>query len=70
MSNYYKEILEDEYKENWRNYVGDRINQEGLTYAIIHWSEFKEVPDKKFHKLRLAYIKAAKKLASHIGIEL
>lgn len=49
--------------------VCDRVNNEGFHYAFLHYSDFKEVKDREFHKLRKAYIAATKKLADYLGLE-
>lgn len=49
--------------------VRGRVDNEGFHYAFIHYSDFDEVKDKKFHKLRKAYIKATNDLATYIGLE-
>lgn len=43
-----------------------KIENEGFDYAFRHYSEFKEVNDPKFHKLRLAYVEAANDLDDYI----
>jgi hypothetical protein len=43
-----------------------RLEEEGIDYAFRNFSEFSEVNDRKFHKLRLAYIKAACELESYV----
>ncbi len=48
--------------------VRDRIEAEGsMEYTFLHYSNFNDISDKKFHKLRKKYIKAAKKLDTYIG---
>jgi len=53
----------------WRKKVQATVENEGFHYAFMSYSEFKNVQDKKFHRLREAYIKATKALAEHIGID-
>ena len=48
------------------SYVKSRINQEGFDYCFIHYSEFFELKDKKFHKLRLNYIKSQQELKKYV----
>jgi hypothetical protein len=50
-------------------YVATKVESEGFDYAFIHYSSFEDIKDKKFHELRLAYIKATKELSDYIGIE-
>jgi hypothetical protein len=52
-----------------KNYVASKVESEGFDYAFIHYSSFEDIKDKKFHELRLAYIKAAKDLTNYVGIE-
>ena len=47
-------------------YLKSRINQEGFHYCFMHYSSFKDIEDAEFHKLRLQYIEAAKKLQSYV----
>jgi hypothetical protein len=54
------EVLED------YQMVQYRINAEGFHYCFKHYSSFSEIKDKKFHKLRLKYLKSAKKLEQYI----
>lgn len=46
--------------------VRDRIEVDGFDYAFRCYSDFKEVEDPKFHRLRLAYVKAAQALDDYI----
>ncbi len=39
-----------------------RMNQEGFHYCFKHYSNFNEIEDQEFHKLRKAYLSAAEKL--------
>jgi hypothetical protein len=52
-----------------REIVAQRINQEGFDYTFIHYTNFEEIKDKKFHVLREHYIQAAKALSKYLGIE-
>ncbi len=49
--------------------VRDRIENEGFNYAFIHYSDFEEVTDKKFHKLRKAYCDAYQNLAEYLRVD-
>jgi hypothetical protein len=42
------------------------IDREGFDYAFAHYSEFKEIKDAKFHKLRKSYLEAYNKLYEYI----
>jgi hypothetical protein len=51
--------------ENWEN-VKYRMREEGFDYCFRSYSWFEEIEDEEFHKLRLKYIKSAKKLEKYI----
>jgi len=40
---------------------------DGFDHTFRYYSNFKEVKDEKFHKLREAYLKAAEELTEYIG---
>lgn len=42
------------------------IDREGFDYAFTDYSEFKEIKDVKFHKLRKSYLEAYYKLYEYI----
>lgn len=42
------------------------IENEGFDYAFMHFSEFSEIEDEKFHNLRKAYVNAAIELEEYI----
>ena len=48
-------------------YVRYRMSEEGFHYCFNDFSEFNEIDDKKFHKLRIAYLKAAQELEDYIN---
>jgi len=50
-------------------YVLDCIENEGFDYAFHGYSNFDEVKNEEFHKLREAYLAARKALAEFLGIE-
>lgn len=50
-------------------YVIDCIENEGFDYAFVSYSEFKEVKDEEFHKLREAFLDAREALAEFLGVE-
>jgi hypothetical protein len=52
-----------------KDYLAAKIDSEGFNYTFIHYSDFKDILDPKFHELRKAYIKAEKNLARYIGLE-
>ena len=43
-----------------------RIKAEGLDYCFKHYSNFEEIKDKEFHKLRKAYIKASENIEEYV----
>jgi ribosomal protein L19 len=48
-------------------YVRDTIDNEGFDYAFRHYTDFvDEVKDVEFHKLRKAYVEAAKELDVYV----
>lgn len=46
------------------------VENEGFQYAFHDYSDFKEIEDEEFHRLRLAYIESSKALAEYCGVEL
>lgn len=55
------EVLED------YQMVQYRMENEGFHYCFKHYSSFKEIEDEEFHKLRLKYLKSAKKLEEYVN---
>jgi sugar phosphate isomerase/epimerase len=51
------------------DYVRSTISNEGFTYTFHGYSDFLDIKDEEFHKLRKEYIEAAKKLAQYLNIE-
>lgn len=51
------------------DYVRETVNQEGFDYTFTGYSNFEEIEDREFHRLREAYLKARKELAEYIGID-
>ena len=47
-------------------YVLQRINQEGFHYCFTHYSNFSEIEDNEFHRLRLASLAASRVLETYI----
>jgi hypothetical protein len=50
-------------------YVKSVVENEGFDYAMRDYSEFEEVDDEEFHRLRMQYIEAAKELENYIDPE-
>lgn len=51
--------------EAWEQ-VYSKMTQEGFHYCFKHYSDFDDIDDIEFHKLRLSYLKAADKLEKYI----
>jgi len=49
-----------------KKFVLDVVEQEGFDYSFIHYSDFKEVVDQRFHELRIAYLQAREELKNYI----
>jgi predicted RNA-binding protein (virulence factor B family) len=47
----------------------DKIEWEGFEYTFVGYSDWEEIKDAKFHKLRKAYKKAAEALAKYVGAD-
>lgn len=56
-------------KKKDREYVEATIENEGFDYAFTHYSDFPEVKDEEFHRLRKAYGDARKSLAEYVGVD-
>jgi hypothetical protein len=50
-------------------YVIDCVDNEGFDYTFVSYSEFKEIKDEEFHKLREAFLDARQELAEFLGVE-
>lgn len=50
-------------------YVQGKVENEGFDYTFRSYSDFKDIKDKDFHALRIAYVEAADSLAEYIGCE-
>jgi hypothetical protein len=46
--------------------VTQRIFQEGFHYCFVHYSNFEEIDDEKFHELRKNYLKATSDLEKYL----
>lgn len=51
------------------NYVRGVVDNEGFDYAFRCYSDFSEVKDEEFHRLRLAYVAAADALSAYAGLD-
>lgn len=52
-----------------RDDVLARIDAEGFDYCFCSYSDFPDVKDKEFHKLRAGYVKAAEALKEYLGCD-
>lgn len=52
-----------------RQIVQDTVENEGFDYTFVHYSNFEEIKDEEFHRLRVAYMKAQRALAELCEIE-
>lgn len=57
---------EDEEYTSSLEYVADTVAWEGFHYAFMCYSDFRDVKDEEFHKLRTAYIEAASNLSKYL----
>lgn len=55
--------------ENWKH-VQYRIEEEGIDYTFMHYSNFEEIEDEKFHQLRQEYLKISKELKNYVKMQL
>ena len=58
--------ISDKEKENFRS-VGYRMRNEGFHYCFDGYSDWNEIKDEKFQKLRLKYLDAAEKLKKYVN---
>ena len=56
--------LEEE-RENYES-VRYRMDDEGMDYCFEHYSQFEEIEDEEFHKLRLEFLESTLKLRSYV----
>ena len=50
-------------------YIINTIENEGFEYAFESYSDFDEINDPEFHKLRNAYLNALSDLQVYVGYE-
>lgn len=48
------------------NYIKGTLEKEGFHYAFTGYSDFEEIKDEEFHRLRKAYVKATEELADYL----
>ena len=51
--------------ENW-TYLHAKMRDEGFHYCFKHLSDFEEIEDEEFHKLRNQYLESAELLEKYI----
>lgn len=59
-----EEINEDD-RISWK-FLNSKMNSEGFHYCFKHYSNFNEIKDDKFHRLRKTYLDSANKLEQYI----
>lgn len=59
------EMQLDEELENW-SMVDYRMRDEGIGYCFEHYSEFEEIKDEEFHRLRLEFLKSVKNIREYV----
>lgn len=52
-------------KNDWE-YVQYKMEEEGFDYCFKHYSNFQDIKDEEFHKLRLEYLAASEKLEKYV----
>lgn len=49
-----------------KEYVLNKIDNEGFHYCFVHYSDFKEIKDERFHQLRENCLKSMKDLEKYL----
>ena len=57
--------MEEEELENWRM-VHYRMENEGIDYCFEHYSNFEEIKDEEFHKLRKEFLESMEKIRGYV----
>ena len=57
-----------EIEDNLENFkaVQYRMGDEGMDYCFEHYSQFEEIEDEEFHKLRTEFLESTLKLRSYV----
>ena len=55
--------------ESSLGYVCQCVESEGFDYAFAHYSDFSEVKNEEFQRLKSELLDARKKLAEFLGVE-
>lgn len=58
--------ITEEEREDWKAVVY-RMDAESFDYCWRSYSNFEEIKDKKFHKLRKAYVDAANAIEKYVN---
>ncbi len=58
--------MTEEEKEIWES-CQYRMEEEGFHYCFTGYSNWDEIKDEEFHKLRMAYLDSAKELEKYIN---
>ena len=56
-------------KNRGLKYILDTVENEGFDYAFAHYSNFHDIKNDEFHKLRRVFLKARKELQEYLGID-
>ena len=56
-------------KKKEEKIVRECIEMEGFDYCFIDYTDFSDIKDEEFHRLRLAYVKANIDLKKYLHIE-
>lgn len=48
------------------NFLKSKIRDEGFHYCFTHYSDFREIQDEEFHKLRKEYLLSSAQLLSYV----
>lgn len=51
-------------------FLKSKIRDEGFHYCFTHYSNFKEIQDEEFHKLREEYLLSSKRLMAYVDTKL
>lgn len=49
--------------------ISNTIDNEGFAYAFLDYSDFRNVKDAEFHRLRRAFVAAAKELKEFLNLD-
>jgi hypothetical protein len=53
-------------KNEDKRYVKTKIATEGFYYTFVHYSQFDEIEDEEFHRLRKAFLEASENLKKYL----